>query len=153
MLELRTSFGHILRKNSLQCHQILMRIGWDFSNWALEQPWSQFYYTLGFCCKTCCLALQLYSQIAFLISQLWIYLPRLRIMIATFCSLLYRVAHHLRTLDPKPQDVQKIPKWSYWSYEGQFCGLSNAQSYLVVNVHHQSTDYVSPQYHLVFDHL
>ncbi len=36
---------------------------------------------------------------------------------------------------------------------GQFLGFSDSHSSLVVNIHHLSTGYVSPQYHLVFDNL
>ncbi len=50
-------------------------------------------------------------------------------------------------LDPKLHDGQKMPKWNCWSNMGQFI------SSLVPNVHYLSTDYLSPQYNLIFDNL
>ena len=36
---------------------------------------------------------------------------------------------------------------------GQFVGFSDKHSSLVANVHHLSTNFISPQFHVVFDDL
>jgi hypothetical protein len=46
-----------------------------------------------------------------------------------------------------------IPKWNRRSRLGQFMGFSDEHSSLVANVHHLTTGFVSPQYHVVFDDL
>jgi hypothetical protein len=54
-------------------------------------------------------------------------------------------------LDPKLQDGKKIPKWNCWAQQGQFLGFSDEHSLLVATVCHLTTDFVSPQFHVVFD--
>ena len=54
-------------------------------------------------------------------------------------------------LDPKLQDGKKIPEWNQQSRLGQFVGFSDEHSFLVANVHHLLTGFVSPQQLLVFD--
>ena len=56
-------------------------------------------------------------------------------------------------LDPKLQDGKKIPKWNRRSRLGQFLGFSDEHSSLVGRVWNLTTNYVSPQYHLVYDDL
>ena len=56
-------------------------------------------------------------------------------------------------LDPKLQNGQKLPKWNHRSRLGQFLGFLDEQSSLVALVQNLITNYVSPQYHLVFDDL
>jgi hypothetical protein len=53
--------------------------------------------------------------------------------------------------DPKLQDGKKILKWSCWARQGQFLGFSDEHSLLVATVHHLTTGFVSPQFHVVFD--
>jgi hypothetical protein len=54
-------------------------------------------------------------------------------------------------LDPILQDGKKIPKWNKRSRLGQFLGFSDQHSSLVGRVRHLGTNYVSPQYHVVYD--
>ena len=54
-------------------------------------------------------------------------------------------------LDPTLQDGKKIPKWNKRSRLGQFLGFSDQHSSLVGRVRHLGTNYVSPQYHVVYD--
>ena len=56
-------------------------------------------------------------------------------------------------LDPKLQDGKKIPKFNRRARMGQFLGFSREHSSLVARVRHLSTNFVSPQYHVVFDDL
>ena len=56
-------------------------------------------------------------------------------------------------LDPKLQDGKKIPKWNRRSRLGQFLGFSDEHSSLVGRVRNLTTNYVSPQYHVVYDDL
>ncbi len=56
-------------------------------------------------------------------------------------------------LKPKLQNGQKLPKWNHRSRLGQFLGYSDEHSSLVANIRHLKTDFVSPQYHVVFDDL
>ncbi|KAL7529135.1 hypothetical protein ACHAXR_002811, partial [Thalassiosira sp. AJA248-18] len=56
-------------------------------------------------------------------------------------------------LDPRLQDGKKIPKWNRRSRMAQFLGFSPEHSSLVGNVRHLQTNFVSPQYHLVYDDL
>lgn len=56
-------------------------------------------------------------------------------------------------LDPTLQDGKKIPKWNKRSRLGQFLGFSDEHSSLVGRVRHLGTNYVSPQYHVVYDDL
>lgn len=56
-------------------------------------------------------------------------------------------------LDPTLQDGKKIPKWNKRSRLGQFLGFSDEHSSLVARVRHLTTNYVSPQFHVVFDDL
>ena len=54
-------------------------------------------------------------------------------------------------LDPTLQDGKKIPKWNKRSRLGQFLGFSDEHSSLVGRVRHLNTNFVSPQYHVVYD--
>ena len=54
-------------------------------------------------------------------------------------------------LKPKLQDGKKIPKWNCRARQGQFLGFSDEHSLLVATVCHLTTDFVSPQFHVVFD--
>ena len=54
-------------------------------------------------------------------------------------------------LDPTLQDGKKIPKWNKRSRLGQFLGFSDEHSSLVGRVCHLGTNFVSPQYHVVYD--
>jgi len=56
-------------------------------------------------------------------------------------------------LDAKLQDGHKIPKFNRRARMGQFLGFSNEHSTLVARVCNLSTNYVSPQFHVVFDDL
>ena len=54
-------------------------------------------------------------------------------------------------LHPKLQDGQKIPKFNRRSRMGQFLGFSDQHSSLVAMVRNLGTNFVSPQFHVVFD--
>ena len=54
-------------------------------------------------------------------------------------------------LEPELQDGKKLPKWNRRARMGQFLGFSKQHSSLVALVRNLHTNYVSPQYHLVFD--
>ncbi len=56
-------------------------------------------------------------------------------------------------LEPQVQNDKKLPKWNRCAQVGHFLGYSDKHSSLVANVHHLSTGYVSPQFHVVFDDL
>ena len=56
-------------------------------------------------------------------------------------------------LEAKLQNDQKLPKWNRRARMGQFVGFSDEHSTLVANVRHLSTNYISPQFHVVFDDL
>jgi hypothetical protein len=56
-------------------------------------------------------------------------------------------------LEAKLQNDQKLPKWNRRAQMGQFVGFSDEHSSLVANVRHLSTNFISPQFHLVFDDL
>ncbi len=56
-------------------------------------------------------------------------------------------------LEPQLQNDKKLPKWNRRAWVGQFLGYLDKHSSLVANVHHLSTGYVSPQFHVVFDDL
>jgi hypothetical protein len=56
-------------------------------------------------------------------------------------------------LEAKLQNDQKLPKWNQQTQMGQFIGFSDKHSSLVANVHHLSTNFISPQFHVVFDDL
>jgi len=56
-------------------------------------------------------------------------------------------------LEPQLQNNKKLPKWNRHAQVGQFLGYSDEHLSLVANVHHLSTGYVSPQFHVVFDDL
>jgi hypothetical protein len=56
-------------------------------------------------------------------------------------------------LEAKLQNDQKLPKWNRQACMGQFVGFSDKHSSLVANVRHLSTNFISPQFHLVFDDL
>ena len=54
-------------------------------------------------------------------------------------------------LDPALQDGGKIPKWNSRARQGIFVGFSPNHSSTVPLVFNPSTQYVSPQYHVIFD--
>ncbi len=56
-------------------------------------------------------------------------------------------------LEAKLQNDQKLPKWNQQAQMGQFVGFSDKYSSLVANVRHLSTNFISPQFHVVFDDL
>ena len=56
-------------------------------------------------------------------------------------------------LEAKLQNDQKLPKWNRRARMGQFVGFSDQHSSLVANVQHLTTNFISPQFHLVFDDL
>ena len=56
-------------------------------------------------------------------------------------------------LEAKLQDGQKLPKFNRRARLGQFLGFSDEHSTLVARVRNLSTNYVSPQFHVVFDDL
>ena len=56
-------------------------------------------------------------------------------------------------LEAKLQDGHKIPKFNRRARMGQFLGFSDEHSSLVAQVRNLSTNYVSPQFHVVFDDL
>ena len=54
-------------------------------------------------------------------------------------------------LDPKLQDGKKIPKWNNRSHRGQFLGFSTEHSSQVGLIRNLKTNWISPQYHVVYD--
>ncbi len=56
-------------------------------------------------------------------------------------------------LEAKLQNDQKLPKWNQRAQMGQFVGFSDRHSSLVANVRHLSTNFISPQFHVVFDDI
>ena len=54
-------------------------------------------------------------------------------------------------LHPKLQDNQKIPKFNRWIRMGQILGFSDKHCPLVAMVRNLETNFVSPQFHIVFD--
>ena len=56
-------------------------------------------------------------------------------------------------LEPKFKNDQNLPKWNLRACLGQFWGFSGEHSSLVENVLHLITEYISPQFHLVFENL
>ena len=56
-------------------------------------------------------------------------------------------------LEAKLQNDQKLPKWNRRARLGQFVGFSDEHSSLVANARHLTTNYISPQFHIVFDDL
>lgn len=54
-------------------------------------------------------------------------------------------------LHPKLQDGRKIPKWEPRSRLGQFVGVSAMHSSSVKLIRNTATNYISPQFHVVFD--
>ncbi len=56
-------------------------------------------------------------------------------------------------LKAKLQNDQKLPKWNRRAQMGQFVGFSDKHSSLVANVRHLSTNFISPQFHVVFGDL
>jgi hypothetical protein len=56
-------------------------------------------------------------------------------------------------LEAKLQNDQKLPKWNQRARMGQFVGFSDKHSSLVANVRSLSTNFISPQFHVVFDDL
>ena len=53
--------------------------------------------------------------------------------------------------DPKLQDNHKIPAFNQKSRMGQFLGFSNEHSTLIWMVWNLVTNFVSPQFHIVYD--
>ena len=49
------------------------------------------------------------------------------------------------------QDQKKIPKFNRRARLGQFLGFGPEYSTLVGSVHHLSTNYVSPRFHMTMD--
>jgi hypothetical protein len=56
-------------------------------------------------------------------------------------------------LEAKLQNDQKLPKWNRRARLGQFVGFLDEHSSLVANVHHLTTNFISLQFHVVFDDL
>jgi transposase InsO family protein len=56
-------------------------------------------------------------------------------------------------LDPRLQDGQKIPKWEPRARRGQFLGFSRRHSSLVGLIRNMNTQYITPQFHVVYDEL
>jgi hypothetical protein len=56
-------------------------------------------------------------------------------------------------LKAKLQNDQKLPKWNRRARMGQFVGFSDKHSSLVANVWHMSTNFISPQFYVVFNDL
>ena len=56
-------------------------------------------------------------------------------------------------LEPRLQDGQKIPKFNRRARMGQFLGFSDEHSTLVSQVRNLSTNFVSPQFHVVYGDL
>ena len=56
-------------------------------------------------------------------------------------------------LEPKFHNDQNLPKWNKQAHMGQVFGFSGEHSSPVSNVSNLSTEYISPQFHLVFDEL
>ena len=54
-------------------------------------------------------------------------------------------------LEPRLQDGQKIPKFNSRARMGQFLGFSDDHSSLVARIRNLATNFVSPQFHVVFD--
>ena len=54
-------------------------------------------------------------------------------------------------LDPKLQDGKKLPKFNRRARMGQFVGFSDEHSSLVAKVRNLSTNFISPQFHIIFD--
>ena len=53
-------------------------------------------------------------------------------------------------LEPKFHNDQNLPKWNKQAHMGQVFGFSGEHSSPVSNVSNLSTEYISPQFHLVF---
>ncbi len=56
-------------------------------------------------------------------------------------------------LEPQLQTNKKLPIWNRCARVGQFLGYLVKHLSLVANVHHLSTGYVPPQFHVIFDDL
>jgi hypothetical protein len=56
-------------------------------------------------------------------------------------------------LEAKLHNDQKLPKWNQRARMSQFVDFSDKHSSLVANVRHSSTNFISPQFHVVFDDL
>ncbi len=56
-------------------------------------------------------------------------------------------------LEAKLKNDQKLPKWNQQAQMGQFVGFSDKHSSLVANVRHLSTNFISPQFHAIFDDI
>ena len=59
----------------------------------------------------------------------------------------------LITFITKAQNGHNPPKWNQRAPLGQFLGFSDEHSFLVANVRHLRTGYISPHFHLAFDDL
>jgi hypothetical protein len=55
--------------------------------------------------------------------------------------------------ETKLQNDQNLPKWNRRTCLGQFVRFLDEHSYMVANVCHLTTRYISPQFHVVFDNL
>jgi hypothetical protein len=80
--------------------------------------------------------------------------------IELFCSLTHNCNRLQRVkiwgcptyvLSPKLQDDMKIPKWKPRARQGQYLGFSLEHSFLVGLVRNLSTEFISPQFHIVLD--
>ena len=54
-------------------------------------------------------------------------------------------------LDPRLQDGKKLPRWQPKSRRGQFVGFSNIHAASVGLIRNLDTEYVTPQFHVVYD--
>ena len=80
--------------------------------------------------------------------------------IELFCSITYHCGDLQRlkvwgcpayVLNPKLQDGTKIPKWGPRARRGQFLGFSLNHSSLIGLIRNLSTEFISPQFHVVYD--
>ena len=56
-------------------------------------------------------------------------------------------------LDPKLQDGKKLPKWQACARRGQFLGISPDHSSTIGRILNLRSGFISPQYHVIYDHL
>ena len=84
------------------------------------------------------------------IDHLWRYSPRPSRIIANYWR-----AHvwgcPVFVLDPKLQDGKKLPTFNRRARIGQFVGFSDEHLLLVAKVRNLSTNFISPQFHVIFD--
>jgi hypothetical protein len=76
-------------------------------------------------------------------------------LIELFCSVTFRCEYlqRIRVWGSPVYDGIKIPKWEPRACQGQSMGFSLEHSSLVGLVCNLITEYISPQYHMVFDEL